>query len=61
VQAASLGDRVVLVHRGRLELDVEGAARRRLTPADLAARFDRLRRADQLDDAAARKLAETYV
>jgi putative ABC transport system ATP-binding protein len=61
VQAASLGDRVVLVHRGRLELDVEGAARRRLTPADLAARFDRLRRADQLDDAAARTLAETYV
>ena len=60
-QAASLGDRLILIHRGRVELDVSGAAKRRLTPDDLAARFDRLRRADQLDDAAARTLAEAYV
>jgi len=61
VQAASLGDRLLLVHRGRVELDVEGSAKRRLPPDELAARFDRLRRADQLDDAAARTLAEAYV
>ncbi len=60
-QAASLGDRLLLIHRGRIALDVEGAAKRRLTPEDLADRFDRLRRADQLDDAAARALAERYV
>ncbi|MFM7207463.1 MAG: ABC transporter ATP-binding protein [Planctomycetaceae bacterium] len=60
-QAASLGDRLVLVHRGRIELDVAGAAKRRLTPEDLADRFDALRRADQLDDAAARTLADLYV
>ncbi|MFM7413804.1 MAG: ABC transporter ATP-binding protein, partial [Planctomycetota bacterium] len=59
-QAASLGDRLVLVHRGRIELDVEGPAKRRLTPEDLADRFDALRRADQLDDAAARTLADLY-
>ena len=35
--------------------------RRRLTPDDLADRFDALRRADQLDDAAARTLADLYV
>ncbi|NCY03359.1 MAG: ABC transporter ATP-binding protein, partial [Planctomycetia bacterium] len=33
---------------------------RRLTAEDLADRFDRLRRADQLDDGAARTLAATY-
>lgn len=60
-QAASLGDRLVLVHRGRVELDVEGPAKRRLTADDLADRFDALRRADQLDDAAARTLADLYV
>lgn len=60
-QAASLGDRLVLVHRGRIELDVEGAAKRRLSADDLADRFDRLRRADQLDDVAARTLADAYV
>jgi len=60
-QAASLGDRLLLVHRGRIALDVEGAAKRRLTAEDLADRFDRLRRADQLDDAAARTLATLYL
>jgi putative ABC transport system ATP-binding protein len=60
-QAASLGDRLLLIHRGKVELDVEGAAKRRLTADDLGARFDRLRRSDQLDDAAALTLAEAYV
>jgi len=59
-QAASLGDRLLLVHRGRIALDVAGPAKRRLTAEALADRFDRLRRADQLDDAAARTLAATY-
>jgi putative ABC transport system ATP-binding protein len=60
-QAAALGDRLILVHRGRIALDVHGPAKRRLTADDLADRFDALRRADQLDDAAARTLAEAYV
>ena len=60
-QAAALGDRLLLIHRGRIVLDVEGAAKRRLTADDLADRFDALRRGDQLDDAAARALAEAYV
>ncbi|MFM8891805.1 MAG: ABC transporter ATP-binding protein [Planctomycetia bacterium] len=59
-QAASLGDRLLLVHRGRIALDVEGAAKRRLSAEDLASRFDRLRRGDQLDDAAARTLRDAY-
>jgi putative ABC transport system ATP-binding protein len=59
-QAASLGDRLLLIHRGRIALDVAGPAKRRLTAEAIADRFDRLRRADQLDDAAARTLAATY-
>jgi len=59
-QAAALGDRLLLVHRGRIALDVEGGAKRRLSAEDLAARFDRLRRGDQLDDAAARTLRDLY-
>ncbi len=60
-QAAALGDRLLLIHRGRVELDVEAAAKRRLTADDLADRFDRLRRSDQIDETAARTLAEAYV
>jgi putative ABC transport system ATP-binding protein len=60
-QAASLGDRLLLVHRGRIALDVQGAAKRRLSAEDLAYRFDRLRSADQLDEAAARSLSDLYV
>jgi len=59
-QAAALGDRLLLVHRGRIALDVAGPAKRRLTSDTIADRFDRLRRADQLDDHAARTLAATY-
>jgi hypothetical protein len=40
---------------------VSGPAKARLTADDIAARFDALRRTDQLDDAAARALAELYV
>jgi putative ABC transport system ATP-binding protein len=59
-QAASLGDRLLLVHRGRIALDVAGPAKRRLTAEAIADRFDRLRRADCLDDDAARTLAAAY-
>ena len=59
-QAAALGDRLLLVHRGRIALDVRGGPRRRLSPEDLADRFDALRRGDQLDDEAAAALAERY-
>ena len=55
-----ISDRLLLVHRGKIAVDVEGGAKRRLTPEDLASRFDRLRRADQLDDPAARTLRDLY-
>ena len=60
-QAASLGDRLLLLHRGQIVLDVQGPAKRRLSADDLGQRFSRLRSADQLDESAARTLAELYV
>ena len=60
-QAASLGDRLVMMHRGQIIHDFQGAAKRRLRPDDLLARFEEVRRAEQLDESAAQMLAEQYV
>lgn len=48
-QALSCGDRLVMLHEGRICLDVDGAAKRRLRVEDLLAEFKR-RRGEQLDD-----------
>jgi hypothetical protein len=42
-------------------LDFQGAERRRLHPDDLLARFEEVRRAEQLDESAAKMLTEQYV
>ncbi len=59
--AASLGDRLVMVHQGRLIFDASGAAKHRLRPNDLLEKFEELRRSDQLDETAAQLLREVYV
>jgi putative tryptophan/tyrosine transport system ATP-binding protein len=60
-QAASLGDRLIMMHRGQIIYDFQGAEKRRLRPDDLLARFEEVRRAEQLDESAAQMLAERYV
>ena len=60
-QAASLGDRLIMMHRGQIIHDFQGAEKRRLRPDDLLARFEEVRRAEQLDESAARMLAENYI
>jgi len=60
-QAANLGDRLVMMHRGRIVQDFHGAERRRIRVDDLLARFEEVRRADQLDESAAEMLRRTYV
>src|SRR5205085_579060 len=49
-QAAHLGDRLLMMHRGRIVHDLRGAEKQRLRAEDLLARFEDLRRADQLDE-----------
>jgi putative tryptophan/tyrosine transport system ATP-binding protein len=60
-QAASLGDRLIMMHRGQIIHDLQGAEKRRLRPDDLLARFEEVRRAEQLDESAAQMLAKNYV
>jgi putative tryptophan/tyrosine transport system ATP-binding protein len=60
-QAASLGDRLIMMHRGQIIHDIQGAEKRRLRPDDLLARFEEVRRAEQLDESAAQMLAERYI
>jgi len=59
-QAVSLGDRVIMMHRGRVLHDFRGAEKQRLRPEDLLDRFDAVRRSEQLDETAA-MLGELYV
>src|SRR4029079_9703009 len=43
-QAARLGDRLIMMHRGQIIHDFQGAEKRRLRPDDLLARFEEVRR-----------------
>lgn len=60
-QAANLGDRLVMMHRGQVIHDFKGAEKRRLRADELLARFEDIRRADQLDESAADMLRRLYV
>jgi putative ABC transport system ATP-binding protein len=60
-QAANLGDRLVMMHRGEAIHDFRGAEKRRLRPDDLLNRFEEIRRADALDESAADMLRRLYV
>src|ERR1700693_1626125 len=60
-QAASLGDRLIMMHRDQIIHDFQGAEKPRLRPEDLLSRFEQVRRAEQLDESAAEMLAESYV
>lgn len=60
-QAAHLGDRLIMMVRGRVIHDFQGSEKERLTPEDLLERFDEVRRADLLDESAATMLERQYV
>src|SRR5215468_6361275 len=60
-QAASLGDRLIMMHRGQLIQDFCGAEKKRLRPEELMARFEEVRRAELLDESAGVMLRRMYV
>lgn len=49
-QAANLGDRIVMMHKGRVLHDFQGSERERVSADDLLKRFEALRRREQLGD-----------
>ncbi len=60
-QAVHLGDRLIMMHGGRIIHDVQGAEKRNLRANDLLARFDEVRRMEELDPSAAEMLRRVYL
>ena len=60
-QAVQLGERVLVMHHGRLVHDISDVKRQRLAEDDLLRLFDQLRWADRLDESAAGMLRRGYV
>ena len=60
-QAVNLGDRIVMMHKGRVLHDLQESERARVRPEDLLRRFEDVRRREQLDGAVAEMLAGSYV
>ena len=60
-QAATLGDRIVMMNHGTVHADYSGARRRHIRAEDLIRRFDEIRRDERLDASAAEMLRDAYV
>jgi putative ABC transport system ATP-binding protein len=60
-QATQMGTRIVMMHRGQVAWDVSGGERKHVRPDDLLARFEALRRRDQLDEGTTAMLRRMYV
>jgi putative ABC transport system ATP-binding protein len=60
-QAVNLGDRIVMMHNGRILEDLSGSDRARVRPDDLLRGFEDIRRREQLDGAVAEMLTSHYV
>jgi putative ABC transport system ATP-binding protein len=60
-QAANLGERLIMMHRGEIIRDFSGAEKKRSRPEDLLSHFDEVRRRELLDQSAADLLKAMYV
>jgi putative tryptophan/tyrosine transport system ATP-binding protein len=60
-QAATLGERIVMMNHGTVHADYSGAHRRHIRAEDLVRKFDEIRRDERLDASAAELLRDAYV
>jgi len=60
-QATNLGDRLIMMHRGSIPHEFQGAGKRRLLVYYVLDRFEEVRRSDRLDESAAELLRSSYV
>jgi putative ABC transport system ATP-binding protein len=60
-QAATLGDRIVMMNHGSVHADYTGAHRRHVRAEDLIRRFDEIRHDERLNVSAAELLRDEYV
>jgi len=59
-QAARLGNRLIMMHRGQIVRDFCGAERHRLRSDHLLAEFEEIRQREQLDPSVAKLLRSAY-
>ena len=60
-QAVNLGNRIIMMHHGKIAYDFSGEDKKRLKVNDLLALFDEIRRKEQIDPAVAELLKKSYV
>jgi putative ABC transport system ATP-binding protein len=60
-QAVNLGDRLIMMHRGKIIHDLRGAEKKRLKVDDLLVRFQEVRRKDQMDEPTVEMLRRKYI
>lgn len=60
-QAVNLGDRIIMMHQGKVAYDFKGEDKKRLKVNDLLTLFDELRQKDNIDPAVAALLEEYYI
>ena len=60
-QAVHLGDRIIMMHKGRIAHDFSGAEKHRLRKEDLLDLFEEIRRRDQLNASTAEMLQSQYL
>jgi putative ABC transport system ATP-binding protein len=60
-QAVNLGDRIIMMHQGKIAYDFKGDEKKHLKVQDLLALFDDLRKKDNFDAALAGMLRANYV
>jgi putative ABC transport system ATP-binding protein len=60
-QAVNLGDRIIMMHHGKIKYDFRGEEKKRLKAPDLLSLFDDLRRKDQIDQGVAELLVNYYI
>lgn len=60
-RAVNLGDRLLMMHRGRVLHDFRGPEKRRLHVDDLLARFEITRQSELLDESASELLRRVYI
>jgi putative ABC transport system ATP-binding protein len=60
-QAVNLGNRIIMMHQGKIVYDFAGEEKKRLKVNDLLALFDEIRRKEQIDPSIAELLIKEYV
>ncbi len=60
-QAVKMGDRILMLHKGKIVNDMNGQEKQRLKIGDLMTLFDEIRKKDQIDQTVADMIDQMYV